>query len=88
MKNLERWLRRLEEHHGACNHRNDRGFVKPLFNPTEEEVDRYKKEVAECPRCRKVGGLQILIMKCPDYNDLKTTAAQLETRRRKMVRGV
>ena len=43
MKNLERRLRRLEEHHGACNHRNDRGFVKPLFNPTEEEVDREQK---------------------------------------------
>jgi hypothetical protein len=73
MNNLERRLRRLEEHHGACSHRNDRGFPKPLLNPTEEEVERYKKDVAECPRCQKVGGpLQILIIECPDFNGLET----------------
>ncbi len=72
MSNLERRLRRLEEHHGACNHRTDRGFLKPLFNPTEEEVDRYKKEVAECPRCRKVGGLLSFAIYCPNPDEPDT----------------
>jgi len=70
MNILERRLRRLEEHHGACTHRNDHGFLKPLINPTEQEVERLRKELAECPNCRKRGGpTQILIISCPDPDE-------------------
>ena len=53
MSNLERRLRRLEEHHGACRHRHDGSYLIPLINPTEQEVECYKKEVAECPELPK-----------------------------------
>jgi hypothetical protein len=43
MNNLERRLRRLEEHHGAYSHRNDRGFLKLLVNPTEQDVEATKE---------------------------------------------
>ena len=80
MSNLERRLRRLEEHHGACNHRNDRGFLKPLLNPTQQDVERLRKELAECSSCRKRGGpLQVLIIECPNPDDPETwPQAQLE----------
>ena len=51
-KNLERRLKRLEEHHGACSHRNERGFFPPLFNPTEQQLERVGKELAEYRSCR------------------------------------
>ena len=70
MSNLERRLRRLEVHHGACRHRHDGSLLNPLINPTEEEVERYEKEMAECPNCRKRGGpLKILIINCPNPDE-------------------
>ena len=72
MNNLERRLRRLEEHHGACSHRRDDGFLKPLLNPTEQELERQQKEVAECPNCRKRGGLLSWAIYCPNPDEPET----------------
>ena len=45
MNRLDQRIKRLEEQHGACNHRSP----VILANPTEEEVERRKNELAECP---------------------------------------
>ena len=72
MNNLERRLRRLEEHHGTCNHRNNRGFLKPILNPTVLQLERLQKEVAECPSCRKHGGLLSFAIYCPNPDEPDT----------------
>jgi hypothetical protein len=37
---------------GLRSHRNERGFFPALFNPTEQQLERVGKELAECRSCR------------------------------------
>ena len=48
MSNLEQRLKRLETHQAACNH----SARVILENPTDEELERVTRELAECPSCR------------------------------------
>jgi len=58
MGNIERRLARLEGQQGACNHRSP----MILANPTAEEVERRKKELDECPSCKKHGRPKLVII--------------------------
>ena len=57
--NLERRIKRLEEQYNACNHRSP----VILANPTEEQVERMRKELGECPSCSRHGQTKLIIMK-------------------------
>ena len=61
MNNLDKRMKRLEEQHGACNHRSP----VILANRTEEEVERTRKELDECPSCRKGERPKMVIMRYP-----------------------
>jgi hypothetical protein len=61
MNNLDRRIKRLEEQQGACNHRS------PLIL-TQEQVERKKKELDECPNCEKHGRPRLLIIDFFDPN--------------------
>lgn len=64
MGNIERRLARLEGQQGACNHRSP----VILANPAVEEVERKRKELDECPSCKKHGPPQLVIMKYPQLD--------------------
>jgi len=64
MGNIERRLARLEGQQGACNHRSP----VILANPAEEEVERRKNELAECPSCKRHGQPKLIIMTYPEFD--------------------
>ena len=73
MGNLDGRLKRLETHHAACNHWDGQRPTVLLFNPTDDEVARMQKELADCPGCRKRGGPpDILIYDHPDLEGSET----------------
>jgi len=64
MGNIERRLTRLEGQQGACNHRSP----VILANPTADEVERRKKEMDECPSCKRHGRPKLIIMEYPEFD--------------------
>jgi len=64
MASIERRVARLEGQQGACNHQSP----VILANPAEEEVERRKKELDECPSCRKGGRPRMVIMTYPEFD--------------------
>ena len=58
---LDQRLKKLEVKYGACNHRPPHGLPITLDNPTDEEIQQKKKELAECPSCQRHGRPDIYI---------------------------
>ena len=64
MNRLDQRIKRLEGQAGACNHRSP----VILANPTEQEVERTRKELDECPSCRKGERPKMVILEFPEFD--------------------